>query len=78
MSVLCAQCLGHLWSLAVEWQLYLLPPVVLLPVYRWPAWRYRWLPLAAALALAVLLPGFITLLHDLPPTATHWDYEATR
>ena len=64
----------HTWSLAVEWQFYLLYPLVLLAIWRWaPARRHLWtiLALAAAgsfaLALAAL-PHNATLSFYMLPT----------
>ncbi|XP_071548350.1 nose resistant to fluoxetine protein 6-like [Panulirus ornatus] len=71
-------CMGHLWSLAVEWQLYVLAPLLLVPLYRCSTWRLRWLPLASCLVLSILMPAIITVLYDLPPTATFWDHRATQ
>ncbi|KAK4301028.1 hypothetical protein Pmani_026802 [Petrolisthes manimaculis] len=71
-------CMGQLWSLSVEWQLYLLTPALLLPLYLWPSWKYKWVPLVACLTLSLVVPATLTFIHDLPPTATHWDHLATK
>lgn len=71
-------CMGHLWSLAVEWQLYLVTPLILLPLYWYPTHRFRWAPLLAFFAISVLTPAAVTVIGDLPPTASFWDYEASQ
>nr|XP_053651379.1 O-acyltransferase like protein-like [Cherax quadricarinatus] len=72
-------CLGHLWSLAVEWQLFVVAPLLLLPYYRWHQSQLgRLLPFCACLSVTLLLPAALTLLHHLPPTPSFSELPATR
>ncbi|XP_076067936.1 O-acyltransferase like protein-like [Oratosquilla oratoria] len=67
-------CMGQSWSLAVEWQLYLITPLVLLPIYRRRATgehsaRGRVLgPLGVMVAFSALVPTYVIYSKNLPPT----------
>lgn len=34
--IVCLQCLGHSWYLAADFQLYVMSPLILIPLYRKP------------------------------------------
>ncbi|CAL4142083.1 unnamed protein product [Meganyctiphanes norvegica] len=66
-------CMGHLWSLAAEWQLYLITPLILVPLYKWKHPVLRILPLSFATILSIVIPAVVTILWKLPTTASFPD-----
>jgi peptidoglycan/LPS O-acetylase OafA/YrhL len=66
-----ARVFGHLWSIAVEEQFYLVWPVLLLVVARCGRRVGRWVVVAAAVGSAVSLVLMITLVSSADPTRVY-------
>jgi len=56
-------CMGHTWYLACDMQLFVLAPVILYPLCRWP--RAGYVLLTMALVSSVLTPMVLTAVYDL-------------
>lgn len=63
------------WYLALDMQLFLVAPLLVLPVLRWP--RVGAVLLAAAAIVSVIISGVITYVRDLPPTQLNLNIHAT-
>ncbi|KAF0291507.1 Nose resistant to fluoxetine protein 6 [Amphibalanus amphitrite] len=68
-------CIDQSWYLALDMQLFLVAPLLVLPVLRWP--RAGWLPFGFISLASVVIPGVITYVKDLPPTLLNLNRRAT-
>ncbi|CAL4126106.1 unnamed protein product, partial [Meganyctiphanes norvegica] len=59
-------CLGQCWYVAADMQMYIVMPLLLLPLVWWPKKGAVWL--AAWTVISCLIPAIITAQYDLPPT----------
>ena len=59
------QCVGHTWYLACDMQMFVLSPLVILPLYKYGHWGIKWW--AAALLVCTIPPMALTIANDLPP-----------
>ncbi|XP_037787259.1 nose resistant to fluoxetine protein 6-like isoform X2 [Penaeus monodon] len=66
-----ADCIGQAWYLAVDTQLYLVAPLVILPLHFFEAAGQAWLYFLSLVSIAI--PTAVTYVYDLPPTAVMYD-----
>ena len=68
MIFLSRQCLGHLWSLSIDWQLSLMGILVFLPLCcENLSFGKKYTPLLALTCLSMIIPGLVSLSYSLPP-----------
>ncbi|GLV35421.1 uncharacterized protein CBL_01429 [Carabus blaptoides fortunei] len=53
-------CLGHTWYLAIDFQLFILSPIILIPLWRWPKYT---LYASVALVFGCIVSGFVVTYH---------------
>lgn len=57
---ICFQCLGQTWYLAIDFQLFILSPIILIPLWRWPKYT---LYASVALVFGCIISGFVVSYH---------------
>ncbi|CRK88311.1 CLUMA_CG002090, isoform A, partial [Clunio marinus] len=56
-------CLGISWYLSADFQLYLLPPAIIYPAWRW-GWKHLWIPVLLAIFCCAYIFGMFFVTRD--------------